>query len=335
MFEVSPPGPGAQVAEHELREGRILNQFQESGDGPLDTVSVTRDRCRRLNLSVGETDKFHAIMSLTGSRMKAQAGYLDSSTLGSTGSQAVTGLGFEPQILFFTNVHQTVNNKQSAAAMGCGATDGTAEWAQSFFGPYLSFPGYVRTLWDDTSCILSIGDSTIDLQASIISLDADGFTIDVTTANSSIDVAYLAIYDPGGAFSVGTGIQDDATVSPGFEPDAMIFASTSQEAPGFQLYGAWSFGGAGNGSDQCGGSMYEVGQIARRYWSSDSALTMTGSGETVLAEMFVDDWDAGSGDVSLDWTTTDAGGRPFGWAAFKTHGKRPCGHLLPILGAGK
>lgn len=116
---------------------------------------------------------------------------LGASTLSTTGNKSVTGLGFKPRLVRFTV--QMVSST-SSAAFGMGAmTDTSQFWTASTVNTSSS-PANVRN-GDSTHCFgwLSSGSTTPSLLASYVSMNPDGFTVNVSSASNSFDVWYEAI----------------------------------------------------------------------------------------------------------------------------------------------
>ena len=115
-------------------------------------------------------------------------GTIAGATLGTTGNKAITGVGFTPRIVRFTVASA---GSTSTATFGVGAmTTGSQFYSAS------SADGSVGSRQTSTTaCIgwLSAGSTTPSLLASYVSMDADGFTINVSTASSTFAVYYEAV----------------------------------------------------------------------------------------------------------------------------------------------
>lgn len=111
------------------------------------------------------------------------------STLNTTGNKSITGVGFKPKMVKFRLLNQ---NSVGAGANGCeGVMTASAQ------NVYLWAAGstYNNTYASTTSCMgwitASASTSTPSALAKYVSMDNDGFTINVTTA-SGLDFAYEA-----------------------------------------------------------------------------------------------------------------------------------------------
>lgn len=116
-----------------------------------------------------------------------KVGTIVGSTLGTTGNKSITGVGFTPRLVRFTVLPSA---STTSSNYGSGAMTSSSQYYAA-----ITSTGSGRTRNSSTTaCIGWIGDtvSTPVLLANYVSMDADGFTINVTTASSAFDVAYEA-----------------------------------------------------------------------------------------------------------------------------------------------
>jgi hypothetical protein len=163
--------------------------------------------------------------------MQVKAGRFILNTV--TGAQAVTGVGFQPNLILFGSAFATsvpwtsANILQSFGAAADDATQGCFAFsAPSGANPTASS----RCTYADRALIyLNNLDASINTSAAVSSMDADGFTLDVQVFNaaSALYVNYIAI---GGLTDVTVAQLATKTVSGnfaytgiGFQPDAAIF----------------------------------------------------------------------------------------------------------------
>lgn len=114
-------------------------------------------------------------------------GVISGATLGTTGNKAITGLGFTPKLVRFTTLNTTSTNVFNG---GWGAMDESGvqfallSWVASTTNGRISFTD---------GCIGYFTEHTlVSMKASYVSMDNDGFTINVSTANNAYDIAYEA-----------------------------------------------------------------------------------------------------------------------------------------------
>jgi hypothetical protein len=116
------------------------------------------------------------------------AGLIAASTFTTTGNKSVTGLGFTPKLVEFVVISTT---STTAHFQGQGAMTTSYQFTTCTGGNTTNTVRYGST----SNCIASfssLADSTPEVIASYVSMDADGFTINVGTAGTGNDIAYKA-----------------------------------------------------------------------------------------------------------------------------------------------
>ncbi|MDA1330692.1 MAG: hypothetical protein O3B43_06480 [Chloroflexi bacterium] len=153
-------------------------------------------------------------------------------TAGSTGNQSVTGLGIQPDMLFFVNTANPIDSGAANASIAYGLTDGMNEYvfakgarshATASNSRGYDFKGEVQASLDPQS---------LDSRSSFVSFDSGGFTIYRNETSDTEDVVYLAIkggewhlYDDLTQTNVATDIQKSGF---GFAPSGGIVMSGNQ-----------------------------------------------------------------------------------------------------------
>lgn len=119
------------------------------------------------------------------------SGVIAGSTLGSTGNKAITGVGFTPKLVLF---HVIPSASTTVSLGGHGGMTATSQWASWFASDTAGTTVFGRNGYTNR-CVAwgSAGSSTGTLQCSYVSMDSNGFTINVNNASSTFDVAYVAI----------------------------------------------------------------------------------------------------------------------------------------------
>jgi len=159
-----------------------------------------------------------------------------------TGSQVITGVGFQPKAVIFWWTRQTSYGESAGIRVGYGfATNDGGNCGVAFAsddGAGTSNTGRRRSA-TYSIIILSNGDPTRSAQASVTSFDTDGFTLNWQTNEARADIIqYIAL---GGVdltnakassftLTTATGTQDVTGV--GFQPDFAMFLWTFTEATG-------------------------------------------------------------------------------------------------------
>jgi hypothetical protein len=150
-----------------------------------------------------------------------------------TGTQTITGLGFQPKAIIFYWSRNTANATAAVPrSQGIGFTDCTNQRAVAIAeddNADTSNAGRYRTE-SNVIVILSNGNPTVGSIATFTSCDADGFTINWAVSEASAHIInYIAIGGPdvtnvkAGTFTLAaaTGIQNITGV--GFQPDFAMF----------------------------------------------------------------------------------------------------------------
>jgi hypothetical protein len=122
-------------------------------------------------------------VTIAGVTMQVKTGNFTRDTSLASGTQAITGVGFQPKVIIF------FGGEGSTDEMSWGWSDGTSHtaWASdgANYGP--------RT----GAAIADLQNSSIDMyEGSVQSMDADGFTISWTKTGSptgTININYLAL----------------------------------------------------------------------------------------------------------------------------------------------
>lgn len=112
-------------------------------------------------------------------------GTISAATFSTTGNKAITGVGFQPKLVKFQLLP---SNSSSIGYSGGGSMTASSQF--SWVHTYAS--GSASRYSSKTSCITHVnsGASTVANQASYVSMDSDGFTINVGTAATVFEVAY-------------------------------------------------------------------------------------------------------------------------------------------------
>lgn len=172
-----------------------------------------------------------------------KVGQLTSPAAGGTGNQTTTGVGFQPDIVMFISTGQTDGQVSTQCVWGVGFATGSADQAclcgiSKTGQATMITKRYQRT--DNSNCFALLDTATPTskaLEGSLVSMNADGFTINwttVITSGASKSVAYLAI--KGGNFEIdaitsptaGTPPVSQQTTAVGFQPVGLLMASTGK-----------------------------------------------------------------------------------------------------------
>jgi hypothetical protein len=148
----------------------------------------------------------------------------------STGSSAVTGVGFQPQAIIFTYTTRTSDGSGGHARIGVGfATGASNRFALGVNSTDIFGTTLVQRSISAVDCIALITNDALtqSLEADFVSFDADGFTLDWTIVTSGADIHYLALAGLTDAevttFALATSTGNLAVTGVGFEPDGALF----------------------------------------------------------------------------------------------------------------
>lgn len=154
----------------------------------------------------------------------------------STGNQSVSGLGFQPKAIIFIGNNLTADGGAANAYILLGmAVSSSSRVAHSFFSIDFLVTSDGGKSIVATKCIsMSNASDTVILDADFVTMDADGFTINITTTDGvayimnyialgGSDLTNVAIFN--GTTKTTTGSQ--AYTGLGFQPDAMFLLCSS------------------------------------------------------------------------------------------------------------
>lgn len=262
------------------------------------------------------------------------AGKFDGKT--TTGTTAVTGLGFRPDVVIFFSPFRTTggaNVLRGRVVYSFGVADDTGgQWSVSVRSQNGTTSNTARS-FSDSTCLQMIDPSseTIEEAISLVSMDSDGFTVNTDVASGfSHHMNYLAI--KGGRWKAGTATQKTttgtkATTGVGFAPSGALFASVGATATsGAEAHSKLCIGattGASNNVAQWVGDRDNAADtVAATILKSDKCLVMAtetvgdAPSEEAVAELDTFDSDG----FTLDWTSADGTARIFGYLAWSTDG---------------
>jgi predicted membrane protein len=280
-------------------------------------------------------NRFRHFVSLFGScRTKAGTFAIPA---GFTGNIAITGVGFQPKAVFVMGIFLTYGDQGTAFRsfgnlhLGMG-TDNGDQWAG---GAYWRNLGQGKSaVWRNNKIVAAVFGADV-LEAGLVSMDSDGFTINVTDSyasgnvdiGDSIRMVYLAIWGEGG-FAIGTGESPAATGTQaisglGFQPSSVFFASAHRPSLGAGIDDiARLMFGAGDGTNQyiawTGSNQGDVfcdhAALSGRCISlmedanSSGPFQPTPQDEASLQSLDADGF-------TLNWFDTDGVGRFYSWFA--------------------
>lgn len=248
----------------------------------------------------------------------------------STGDQSVTGLGFQPKLIIFSTSVKTADGSHSCSGgVGSYGAVGAAVSSSSrfAFSHYISYASKVyNTSFDTDEAIVIYGAGAYNTEADFVSMDSDGFTINLATAPASAwKVGYIAF--GGSDISVATGTFDSTTststdtnvTSAGFAPDIVfVFGGREDTTEGGTSGYAGLIEGVGTSSSSRANVSYvssgSTNQSSYSYANSSSIVSqLTQASSTMRIEGDLESMD-GSG-FTIDWSTVQGSAARFGYIA--------------------
>lgn len=210
-----------------------------------------------------------------------------------TGNQAYTGVGFQPQVVLFV-IHAGDTSGDNAFsgndAHGIGvAVSSTERWAFSSQGANTSFPFVCKCGSSATKALLLdwVSGSTL-IEAGLVSQDSDGFTLNYTTVDGiARRVFYLALAGlsgvKAGIVTIPTSGSTVSVTGVGFQPDALIFIANGETSLGTgKAHSRWGIGFADSALNQVASSAVAGdGDTAAGYnWRNGAVILDTNSSGT-------------------------------------------------------
>lgn len=192
-----------------------------------DLVSMDTDGFT-LNRDVDDTnDRLCSFLALGGDSL-TNSKIVTFASPTSTGTQAITGVGFEPDLVVIVGMNSATEppNAAAAATFSIGAATASTQGATGGFSNDAQAAASASHSHLTTTVVSVPGAG----QASLDSMDADGFTLDWTAVSAS-GRHYYAICLRGGSYTVGEISQrttdGETIVSLGHRPAAVWFQSAN------------------------------------------------------------------------------------------------------------
>lgn len=267
------------------------------------------------------------------------------------GSQAVTGVGFQPKALMLVTVSTTADTFQADSTLYLGfasSASGADQKSFSFYGFDESDPSDVDSAFDANSVWHEQDFPNIGQQGTISSLDSDGFTI--TWSNSAASpiawrIKYIAIGGTDvtnaevGQFNAPAATGNSSITGVGFQPECVILLGTNHTSDNTLTddFGTYSLGFA-----SAAGEMGVMSGIIKngvdtmstaRYQRTDKCLAMFAVSDptTLTHEATLASFD--SDGFSLNYTTASASGKRVAYLAIRGGSFKVGSFTSPTVGA--
>ena len=233
-----------------------------------------------------------------------------------TGLQAYTGVGFRPDALIFVS---GIANTHDRGGMGFAVSPTQRGTNASFYNSGLQ--RYQRT--DKCLSVLEVG---MKWEADLVSMDADGFTLNWTTAtNAGVNNPFVyALCLKGGSYHVGAITESltnttKAETGVGFQPKGVLFSTVGNVASATinTSLNDQGYGAAASTSQRAATDTCDNAQISTRldqtkcivHTRDAGGISPSSYGEADLASFDADGF-------TLNWTSTDGVARQTIYLAF-------------------
>jgi hypothetical protein len=230
----------------------------------------------------------------------------------STGNQSTTGVGFQPDaVLFFSTGQATAppatlgSNIPMDQGWMTAAAQGAMAWTNT---AGTTVNAYQRT----ASAFAGLSSSSKVLEATYVSLDSDGFTLNWTSVLASARYVWAVCLKGGqyklGAFDKPTATGNSGVTGVGFQPAVEAFLSFGIAAQTTVSTAARAAMGAATGTaNRSSVANSDEGTFTNQsYLTTTAALRQDGDGTAVGEADFVSHDSDG---FTLNWTTADATAR--------------------------
>lgn len=154
-----------------------------------------------------------------------------------TGNQPYTGIGFQPTaLILFAGKFSTdpLDQNTNGAAMIGFASSSADRGCVAWRNKNLANPQVAKHRQSKTKVAISLTDAGVFTEADFVSFDADGFTLNFTTAGGTADIVYyLALRGPRfkvSSFNQATATGNQSLTGAGFTPRAALMISANDTA---------------------------------------------------------------------------------------------------------
>lgn len=268
-------------------------------------------------------------LAIGGSSVDVRVGAFDLTT--ASGTQAVTGVGFQPKAVLFSaatdNTTEGISTTTTRYALG--AMTSAAQWVMTEFGQGANTPSDEQGVARTDAALVRIGNAlTTTMLAARSSLDSDGFTVNKSTPpGGTVRIGYVAMGGSGlqvaaGAFNQPSSTGNQAITGVGFQPKAELFISAGRVASTTPTAGSRTMAGFAVSSSNRrtywtgAGDAVNPSQTARVV-SETAALVHASPGSGGSTTVAVADFVSQDSDgFTVNWTTADATARQNFYMAF-------------------
>lgn len=246
----------------------------------------------------------------------AYVSYLTTTT--STGNQAITGVGFQPDIVFVFPFQSTqappTTSAQAQAKIGFGAFNSSQQGCSLMTTDVGSDTSYTYQRAEALASCTSSGTASND--ATFVSMNSGGFTLDFTTATyarSSYFIALKGVQSQIGTITQPSSTGNQSVTGLSFEPSLVLLWSANKASSTSITTPAYFSIGAGTSSAQFAAWIGESSGSTTVSTSADidhsniiKMYSPNGASPTLNAAANLSS--LGTSSFTLDWTTTNSTG---------------------------
>lgn len=232
------------------------------------------------------------------------------------GNQAITGVGFQPDLALHLTPLIASASSSAQMYMGVGAMDKNGgQWANSFASNSGVTPSDTARAQRIDRCInnAEVNGTSIVQAASYVSMNPDGFTINWNTNNGgAYKAASLCLKGPRfkvGSFQSATAVGVQAVTGMGFRPKGLMLSAYGNNASTTpSAHTVWSLGAASSPTDEKGIGIRDQDALATTSTQGYQNDKIISGPSPVTASALDFQGDLSTFDIdgfSINWTTMD------------------------------
>jgi hypothetical protein len=306
---------------------KVLTLINEMGTKQVEASwSAWNSSTFTLNFTTADAARYMHYMVIGGSDVSAKVVSWTVPT--ATGNKVVTGVGFQPDVVFHLNNEASENTQDALmtnAKISLGVMDSSGnQWASSVTSSDGDDPSDTFRYQRINQSFVSIGDATTYwAEASFVSMDANGFTVNFTTAQAAnkgpvYSLCLDGVQAKAGSFtkSTDTGAPDQSVTGIGFTPSAIFFASVANTAQTTRQTNAALTLGMTDGT---------TSEASASFWDDDNLATTLNTKRTTNTKAYMQDENSTSGaDSEADLKSLDSDGFTLDWTANSSQATEIC-----------
>jgi hypothetical protein len=220
----------------------------------------------------------------------------------SIGNYSVTGLSFRPEAVIFLTVFGTILGGEGTFLNDVGAMDSSgnefaiANYSQNTRSTFSNTSRYSTA----SKCFVSIENVGVLMDASFVSMNSDGFTINFGAVASGRKIAYIALAGADfyvGNYQVTNSVTTQSVTGVGFQPDALFHFTVASPSLDTVIDSSYmSIGLASGSSNQFTQGTFSgdntATSITKRTQSNSDLIIIPASASTFVIQASLDSFDS-------------------------------------------